>query len=379
MSDHEPVHIGLDATPLLGPRTGVGRYTGGLLAELAAGAPTAGDRLTATVFTVRGASELPQEVPAEVGVRSRRLPARLLRALWLRTELPPVSWLAGRVDLFHATNFVLPPTGRAAGVVTVHDLSFLRTRETVDRASLAYRELVPRSLRRAEVVVTPSQAIADEVTAEYSIDPARVIATPLGVSASWFAATPPDRAWLAERGLPDDYVVAVGTLEPRKNLQTLVDAFHALLRADPAAPDLVLVGPVGWGAALDLDRLPPGRVHLTGFLGDEELRVVIAGSRGLAFPSRYEGFGLPPLEALACGRPVVVSDLPVMREVLGTHGRYVPVGDVDALASTLQLLPRAADDDGAETRDRRRHASAFTWARCAQITRTAYESAWRSR
>lgn len=379
MSDHDPVHIGLDATPLLGPRTGVARYTGELLAELAAGAPAAGDRLTATAFTLRGAAGLPQAVPAEVGIRSRRLPARLLRALWQRTELPPVSWLAGHVDLFHATNFVLPPTGRAAGVVTVHDLSFLRTRETVDRASLAYRELVPRSLRRAEIVVTPSQAIADEVVSEYGIDPARVLATPLGVAAAWSTAVPPDRAWLAERGLPDDYVVAVGTLEPRKNLQTLVEAFQLLLRTDQAAPHLVLVGPEGWGAALDLGRLPRGRVHMTGFLGDEELRQVIAGSRGLAFPSRYEGFGLPPLEALACGRPVVVSDLPVMREVLGSHGRYVPVGDTDALASALQQLPRAADDDGAATTARRRHASTFTWARCAQLTRTAYESARDSR
>lgn len=311
------MRIGLDATPLLGPRTGVGRYTEELIRGLAAGAPGSDDdRLVATAFTFRGAEELRQAVPSTVEVRARRMPARLLRELWRRTEFPPVAWSTGPLDLFHATNFVLPPVGRATGVVTVHDLSFLRTRDTVDAASLAYRELVPRSISRAGLVLTHSQAVADEVTAEYGTDPARVLAIPLGVGQNWLDTRRFGDGWLAARGLPVDYVVAVGTLEPRKGLQTLVDAFEHLLGSDPEAPHLVLVGPRGWGAALDLSRLPADKVHLTGFLGDDELRQVMAGSRGLAYPSLYEGFGLPPLEALACGRPVVVSDLPVMHEVL---------------------------------------------------------------
>lgn len=364
------MRIGLDATPLLGARTGVGRYTGELVRGLAADAD---DSVVATAFTFRGVDALRAAVPPSVEVRARRMPARLLRELWRRTDLPPVSWSAGRLDLFHATNFVLPPVGRAAGVVTVHDLSFLRTRGTVDAASLAYRELVPRSIDRAALVLTPSQAVADEVAAEYGTDPARVLATPLGVSPGWLETRRPDAAELAARGLPTDYVVAVGTLEPRKGLQTLVDAFDRLLRSDPGAPDLVLVGPQGWGAALDLSRLPAGRVHLTGFLGDEELRRVLAGSRGLAYPSLYEGFGLPPLEALACGRPVVVSDLPVMHEVVAGHGSYVPVGDVDALAEAIGRLPR--EDDEQAQAARRRHAAAFTWTECARRTRAAYATA----
>jgi glycosyltransferase involved in cell wall biosynthesis len=368
--DDAAVRIGLDATPLLGPRTGIGRYTGELVRELAAAGV---DDVVATAFTFRGTDRLRDAVPTSVQVRARRMPARLLRGLWRRTGVPPVSWSTGRVDLFHATNFVLPPVGRATGVVTVHDLSFLRTRDTVDAASRAYRELVPRSIDRAAVVLTPSQAVADEITAEYGTDPARVLATPLGVAPHWLSARRPDDAWLATRGLPDDYVVAVGTLEPRKGLQNLIDAFARLLHSDPAAPHLVLVGPQGWGAALDLSRLPDGKVHLTGFLGDEELRQVVAGSRGLAFPSLYEGFGLPPLEALACGRPVVVSDLPVMHEVLGGHGRFVPVGDVDALADALGRLPR--DEDEQAVAARRSHASAFTWRRCAERTRAGYELA----
>lgn len=368
------MRIGLDATPLLGPRTGVGRYTEELVRGLAAGAAGGDeDEVVATAFTFRGVDRLREVLPPAVEVRARRMPARLLREAWRRTDLPPVSWSAGRVDLFHATNFVLPPVGRATGVVTVHDLSFLRTREAVDAASLAYRELVPRSIGRAALVLTPSQAVADELTAEYGTDPARVVATPLGVGPGWLEVARPDAAWLAARELPEDYVVAVGTLEPRKGLQTLVDAFGRLLRSDPAAPHLVLVGPQGWGASLDLSALPPGTVHLTGFLQDDELRRVVAGSRGLAFPSLYEGFGLPPLEALACGRPVVVSDLPVMHEVLGDHGRYVPVGDVDALAAEIGRLPREADEQAQAAG--RAHAATFTWTGFARRTRAAYELA----
>ncbi|GAA4745455.1 glycosyltransferase family 1 protein [Modestobacter marinus] len=372
------MRIGLDATPLLGPRTGIGRYTAELLRALAArdgaahGLP---DELVATAFTLRGAADLQQVVPPGVEVRSRRVPARLLRALWSRVELPRVTWTTGRLDLFHATNFVLPPMGRTTGVVTVHDLSFLRVREAVDAASLAYRELVPRSIRRASLVLTPSDAVAEEVVDEYRLDPARVITTPLGVSPGWLTAGPPTAEWLAARGLPTDYVVAVGTLEPRKGLQTLVDAFRRLVQEDPAAPDLVLVGPPGWGAELELDRLPAGRVHLTGFLGDDALHQVVAGSRGLAFPSRYEGFGLPPLEALACGRPVVVSDLPVMREVLADHAAYVPVGEVEALVEALRALPAEPDAEAAARR--RTHAARYTWEACASRTTQAYQLAQR--
>jgi hypothetical protein len=155
------VRVGIDATPLLGLRTGIGVYTERLLSELAA--PDGDDEFVATAFTLRGAGRLGASLPGGVAARSRPVPARLLRALWARTEVPPVEWLCGRVDVFHATNFVLPPTRRAGGVVTVHDLSFLRYPETVTPASLRYRDLVPRSVRRAAVVCALTHAVAAEI------------------------------------------------------------------------------------------------------------------------------------------------------------------------------------------------------------------------
>jgi len=130
-------------------------------------------------------------------------------------------------------------------VVTVHDLSYLRFPETVNAASLRYRALVPRSVRRAAVVCTPSHAVAEEVRSQYQPDV--VVVTPLGVDASWLAAPRPDRSWLSARGLPERYLLFVGTLEPRKNLPTLLAAYAALRGTDPQTPPLVLAGPPGWG------------------------------------------------------------------------------------------------------------------------------------
>lgn len=329
---------------------------------------SADDDVSVTAFTLRGAGGLTAVVPDGASVHSRPVPARALRAAWSRTDWPPVRWLAGRSDVFHGTNFVLPPTGRAGGVVTVHDLTYLRHPDTVDRASAAYRELVPRSIARAGQVVVPSAAVAAEIRDTYGLADDRLTVTPLGVDVSWFGTTAPTAAERSAAGLPDDYLLAVGTIEPRKGLPRLLEAYGRLRAADADVPRLVLVGPQGWGEALALDRLPRGSVVLTGFLEDDALRRAVAGARALVFPSLYEGFGLPPLEALACGVPVVATDLPVTREVLGSQARFVTSDDdlaaalAEAVAGTLP-----GDPDG-----RREHARRFTWSRCAALTRGAY-------
>lgn len=347
------MRVGLDATPLLGARTGIGRYTGSLLQALAGGP----DEVVATAFTLRG-----RLAPvAGVEVRARPVPARGLQEAWARTELPPVEWLTGRLDVFHATNFVLPPVRRARGVVTVHDLAFLRMTETVSAASARYRALVPRSVARAAVVVTPSEAVADQVREAYA-PRVPVVAVPHGVDPAWAGVQPPTDALRARLGLPREYVLFVGTLEPRKDVRTLLAA-HRLL---PDAPPLVLVGPPGWGEQVDVT----GCV-VTGFLDDDALRPVVAGASALVLPSRDEGFGLPVVEALSAGTPVVASDLPVLREVGGDVVAYAPVGDAEAFAAALQQVLDAPGDPAG----RRAHATRFTWAASAEGHRRAYAQA----
>ena len=351
------MRVGLDATPLLGVRTGIGRYTADLLAALAPGP----DELVATAFTLRGRGRL--VVPPGVQVRARPVPARLLQEAWARGAFPQVELLTGRLDVFHATNFVLPPS-RAAGVVTVHDLAFLRLTSTVSAASARYRALVPRSVRRARVVVTPSQAVAEQVREAYAAElgPTPVQVVPHGVDPRWARASPPDAALRVRLGLPSAYVLFVGTLEPRKDLRTLL----AASRLVPDAPPLVLVGPPGWGDQVDLSG-----VVTPGFVGDDDLRQVVAGASALVLPSRDEGFGLTVLEALAAGTPVVASDLPVLREVGGTAVTYAPVGDGEGFAAALSAVLGSPGDPAV----RRAQAAGFTWQRSAEGHRAAYARA----
>jgi glycosyltransferase involved in cell wall biosynthesis len=323
-------------------------------------------------FTWRGHDQLPGHLPPGVRAVGRRAPARLLQAAWGRGDLPTMPMLGVRADVVHGTNFVLPPPGRrAAGIVTIHDLSYLRHPETVSTASARYRELVPRSLRRAALTIADSRVLADEIAAEYGLSADRIRAIPLGVDPAWFEPPGPLPPHL---DLPDRYLLFVGTLEPRKDLATLLKAFRQLRRTDPDLPALVLAGPAGWGPALDTQGLGPGDLRQVGYLDGATLRSVVAHATALCFPSIDEGFGLPPLEALAAGTPVVASDLPVLREVLADAGpavRFFAPRDADALAQAISAALAAPCDPAPGVA----HARRFTWARTASLTAMAYRDA----
>lgn len=360
------MRLAVDATPLLGRPSGIGRYTRSLLDALARvpGAPSP----VLTLFSLR--AQVPDPPPGCTPA-PRRLPARLLHPAWARSSLPPVEWLTGPVDVFHAGNFVLPPSRRAAGVVTVHDLGFVHHAATVDAAVLAYRRLVPRSLGRAAAVITVSHAMKAEICAEYGVAPELVTVSHLGVDPGWAEARPHAPGHRPE-GLPADYVLFTGNLEPRKNLATLVRA-HARARAQaPSTPPLVLVGPRGWGDVWG-DDTPPGPPDVVqlGFLPEADLRAVVAGARALVMPSVYEGFGLPVLEAMACRTPVLASDVDALREVAGGHASLLPATDVDAWAHALAELPQPPPAALDAARD---HALSFTW----EATARTHLEVWRS-
>ena len=374
MSEGADLRLAVDATPLLGHRSGVGRYLDGVLRGLATlpGAPEP----MLTLFSLRG--QVPEPVPPHTRPARGRAPASVLQRMWRHLPAPPVELLTGRIDVFHAGNYVLPPLRRAAGVVTVHDLAYLRYPDTVDDQVRTYRHHVPDALRRALRVVTVSRAVSEELCTEYALDPAAVTVAHNGVDEAWASALPLPAAERARLGLPERYLLFVGNLEPRKGLPTLSRAHAAARRDDPSVPTLVLVGPPGWGDAWG--KHPPDRadVHHLGFLPDDDLRSVVAGAVALCMPSRYEGFGLPVLEALACGRPALVSDIPAHREVGGDQVRYLPVGDVDAWAQAI--MDAVADvDDPAAADERRARAQLFTWERSAAVHLQTWRDAARER
>ena len=353
-------HVLVDGTPLLGQRSGVGRYTAALLAELATRKDV---DLTVVAFTARGQVALRTAVPDGVRVRSLPVPARALRAAWRRRLWPPIELLASSADVLHATNFVLPPARHARGVVTVHDLAFLDRPDELAPQQRDLPELVRSAVTRAAVVCTPTAAVANQVAARLNVSPERIMVTPLGVDPSWRTATAPDPALRATLRLPPRYLLFVGTIQPRKGLDVLLDA-HA---ARPELPPLVLAGPAGWGAPL----VAGPRVHPVGYLADVDLRAVVAGAAALVMPSRDEGFGLPVLEAMATGTPVVCSDLPALREIAGGLATLVPPGDRPALTAALCAVHTAGlDPSGAAAR--RAHSTRYSWQACADATVRAY-------
>ncbi|SDO89432.1 Glycosyltransferase involved in cell wall bisynthesis [Actinopolyspora xinjiangensis] len=355
------MRVVLDGTPLLGPRTGIGRYTARLCEALA---ELPGTRVRLLGLTTRGWRALRAAAPEGTRACGPPLPARVLRACWSRSEFPPVELLGGGCDVVHGTNFVRPPARRAAGVVTVHDLDFLDSSTTRGRARRA-PEPVARSVRRASVVCTPTAAVAERVVARFGISERRVVVTPLGVDREWFEARPPDESLRRRYGLPEEYLLFVGDDGPRKGLPNLREAL------DDTLPPLVRVGPSSTGT----ENAPPGeRERHIGYLPDHELRSVVAGAAALVLPSRDEGFGLPVLEAMAAGVPVVCGDVAALREVSGGHARLVPYGRASALRTALHRAVESAADHGSREAARR-HAAGFTWRECAAATMRAYRMA----
>ena len=349
----------LDGTPLLGARTGIGRYTSALAEELASMSDV---DVRAVAFTLRGWRKLRRVLPH--GTRSRGMPvsARLLRQCWLRAPFPPIELFAGFTDVVHGTNFVLPPALRAAGVLTIHDLAFLDSPSDLPPSDEQLPALVARSAERADVVCTPTQAVADVVVDRLDVPADKVVVTPLGIDLAWFTARPPRDSLRRRIGLPKEYLLFVGAAGPRKALDWLLKAHENT----PDLPPLVLAGP---GHADVGDA-----VRSIGYLSDVDLRSVVAGASALVLPSRDEGFGLPVLEALACDVPVVCSDVPALREVAGGHATLVPFGEVEAMGAALTEA-LATTIDAPALAARRTYAAGFTWRRTAELTVAAYRRA----
>lgn len=354
-----PLRILLDGTPLLGKRTGIGRYTASLSEELASMSEV---DTRAVAFTLRGWRKLRSVLPHGVRARGMPVPARALRACWLRGTFPPIELFAGRTDVVHGTNFVLPGTVRAAAVLTIHDLTFLDAPEELARSDARLPELVRTGAARADVICTPTDAVADAVAERLDVDRAKIMVTPLGVDPAWFTALPPNEDVRARLRLPDEYLLFVGAAGPRKGLDWLSSAHQAA----PDLPPLVYIGP-GPFTVNDRSR------H-AGYVSDVDLRMVLAGASALVLSSRDEGFGLPVLEAMACDVPVVCTDVPALREVAGGYAQLVPFGDVDALAAALRAAVADAHTPAASM-GRRAHAASYTWRRCAEATVAAYRVA----
>jgi len=257
-------------------------------------------------------------------------------------------------------------------------LSFIRYPDAHPRARLRALEPLARELTAAPVVHTISQFSAAEITRVFGVERSRIVVTYPGVAPAFRAQAGPCQATLRRFGLTSAaYALTVATLEPRKNLRTLVSAYSRLAAAERARMPLCIVGARGWGdialpaQARELER--ERSLRFLGYVRDAELRDLYAGARVLLYPSLYEGFGMPVIEAMACGAPVVASATSSLPEAVGSWGRLVQPLDVDAWTSEMRRAAAGADaPDEEAARKRRAHALSFTWQRAAKETLRMY-------
>jgi glycosyltransferase involved in cell wall biosynthesis len=377
--------IGIDATAALTQGGGIGRYTRELIHALVTEAP--GYRYT--FFSARPPAVLPvpNSLPVAPQVAHRPAPVdeRWLYRLWYRAGIPlPVQLFTGPIDLFHSPDFVLPPVrGGIPTLLTVHDLSFVHYPATFPANLVAYlNRVVPRSVARATHILADSQSTKRDLAAIWRVPDDKVTVLYSGVNERFRPVTDATAlaAVRARYGLGDrPYVLAVGTVQPRKNYELLVRAFRAVAQAGPHV--LVIAGGRGWlTEGLDAEITRQGvadRVILPGFVDDADLPALYSAADLFVFPSLYEGFGLPLLEAMACGVPVISSDASSLPEVAATGGEpaalLLPPGDEAAWsAAMLRLLTDETARQRLSTAGVAQ-AARFTWQAAARQLAALYE------
>jgi glycosyltransferase involved in cell wall biosynthesis len=297
------------------------------------------------------------------------------RILWEQSQLAALS---GRLDLLHGLAFAAPLAARCPTIITIHDLSFLRFPEAFRPVNRAYLTLATRaSVRRAACVIAVSESTRQDVISFLAVPPEKVVVVHNGVTDEFCEAPAGQAREHARRaGLPESYILFLGTLEPRKNLVRLLEAYARLRQMrDPRqgdAPPLMIAGGKGWYYQAVMERVEAlglaNHVIFPGFIPSEELPWLYRAASLFVYPSLFEGFGLPVLEAMACGAPVITSTVSSLPEVAGDAALLVDPEDAEGLALAMQ---RVLDEPGLAEGLReagRARAAGFSWDRTAAAT-----------
>jgi len=369
--------IAVDYSSALAQGGGIGRYTRELIAALA-------QQDSRAPYVLFAANPTGRALPPTPGPNFRWSPTRLsadwLARLWHRARLPLLIELwTGPIALLHSPDFTLPPVRRGTRtLLTVHDLSFARTPETATPGLRAYlNAVVPRSVGRADHVLADSEATRQDLLELCQTPPDKISVLYSGVDSRFRPIT--DAAELAR--IRDRYsigsepfILSVGTIQPRKNYERLIEAFR---RSEIEGVRLVIAGGKGWldqpiyqqAAASGLGK----RIQFLGFVDDEDLPALYSAADVFAFPSLYEGFGLPALEAMACGTPVVTSNVSSLPEVVGDAAVTIDPLDVDALAGALAMAVADSALRDNLIASGLEQAKRFSWANAARQLREHYQ------
>ena len=349
------MRIVVDVSPLSRPRTGIGNYIRGMVAGLAEAAGGEHELVAFGPSGPRGRGRIREALAGlDVEVRTPLAP-HALRQAWSSSGRVPVERLVGRLDVFHFSDWMYPPQRAGLRATTVHDLVPLRFPDWVEPETLRmHGPKYEHAARTCDRIFVNSRFTGGEVVELLGVPEERVVVAYPGIDPIF---SPAGEA--ADLGGP--YVLGVGTLEPRKNLPALVTAFALLRRRHPELT-LALAGLEGW----EERPLEAEGVRLLGFVSDEELARLYRGASAFAYPSRFEGFGIPVVEALASGVPAVVSSHPSLNEASGEAALRVDPNDPEAFADALERALAAPRGTGVE------HAARFTWRACGEAVLEGY-------
>lgn len=374
--------IAVDYTPAVRQQAGIGRIIRGQIQALLALPHPYDLRLF-----IAGHASPAERAAAPLPLATMPLNERNMVRLWHRLDCPwpRVDWLTGGpLDLLHATDFVLPPSGARRKLLTVHDLAFLFYPEAAMPSLHHYLNVVvPRSVRRADHLIADSHHTARDLAGVWQVPPDRITVVQGAVDHGHFRPVTDTATLAAMRAkyqIGDaPYILGLSRLEPRKNFARLIEAFHHARQSIPLPHHLVIGGGKGWLYDAIFARVQELKladvVHFPGFIADADLPALYSGAEFFAYPSLYEGFGLPILEALACATPVLTADNSCLPEAGGPGALYVQAEDVESIAAGIvrlatdcALRQQLADAGVA-------HAARFTWQRSAEQLLTAYAAA----
>lgn len=375
------LRVALNTTSLLSPRTGIGRYTFELAQRLSTAPGVDASFFYGAFWSKEVNSQASPAVAGLLPAVRRYLPYSYELRHWVQRHRFQGQARGHRFDVYHEPNNVpLPFDGPL--VLTVHDLSWIRypSMHPAERVRAMNHNFEP-GLRRAARIITDSQFVKDELVAQFGVRPEIIHPIALGASAVFRPhAAGETSAVLQSHGLEHGrYILALGTLEPRKNLRVAIEAYSCLPARLQEQYTLVMVGMTGW-LSEPLERLisplrAKGLIRQLGFLPDDELPVVVAGAACMVYPSVYEGFGLPPLEAMSCGVPVIASHAASLPEVVGEAGILLDPQDTVAFKQAMEQMldaPEARLEKAAQGLQRSR---AFSWDRCWNQTLDVYRMA----